>query len=129
VRYAPKDSPLHAVQVIKPDDPRGVANYAARRCRFGGTMRIRSMIGGVTALASIAGAAVAFLWQGINWLQSSAWPKLSVATALRWLDARSWARLAHTWPEAYTLLDSIPLSLALVGLAFLGWVLATWGSD
>ena len=92
-------------------------------------MSIRALIGGVTALASIAGAAVAFLWQGITWLQSSAWPKLGVATALRWLDARSWARLAHTWPEGYTLLDSIPLSLGLVGLAVLGWVLAKWGSD
>ena len=92
-------------------------------------MRIRALIGGVTALASIAGAAVAFLWQGITWLQSSAWPKLGVATALRWLDARSWARLAHTWPEAYALLDAIPLSLALVGLAVLGVVVMKWGSD
>ena len=96
---------------------------------FDGTMSIRALIGGVTALAGIAGAAVTFLWQGINWLQSSAWPKLSVATALRWLDARSWARLAHGWPEAYALLDVIPLSIALVGLAVLGFVVAKWGSD
>jgi hypothetical protein len=92
-------------------------------------MGIRALIGGLTALASIAGAAVTFLWQGITWLQSSAWPKLSVATALRWLDAQSWARLAHGWPEGYALLDAIPLSLALLGLAVLGYVLAKWGSD
>jgi hypothetical protein len=92
-------------------------------------MRIRALIGGLTALASIAGAAVTFLWQGITWLQSSVWPKLSVATALRWLDARSWARLAHGWPEGYALLDAIPLSIALAGLAVLGYVLMKWGSD
>ncbi|MGH6885570.1 MAG: hypothetical protein ACREGK_05800 [Geminicoccales bacterium] len=92
-------------------------------------MGLRALIGGVTALASIAGAAVAFLWQGITWLQSSAWPKLSVATALRWLDGRSWARLAHGWPEGYALLEAIPLSLALLGLAAIGYVVAKWGSD
>lgn len=87
------------------------------------------LLGGVTALFSIAGAAVAFLWQALNWLQASAWPKLSVATALRWLDARSWARLARGWPELYALLDAIPLSLALAGLAVLGVVVAKWKSD
>ena len=92
-------------------------------------MRLRGLIGGVTALASIAGAAVTFLWQGIIWLQSSAWPKLSVATALRWLDARSRARLAHDWPEGHALLDAIPLSLGLLGLAVLAYVIAKWGSD
>jgi hypothetical protein len=92
-------------------------------------MAIRPMLGGLTALASIAGAAVAFLWQGINWLQSSAWPKLSVATALRWLDARSWARLAHTWPDGHAMLDATPLSIALAGLAVLGYVVMKWGSN
>jgi len=91
-------------------------------------MTIRSMIGGVTALASIAGAAIAFLWQALMWLQASAWPKLSVMTALKWLNV-PWVKLARHWPEAYTLLDAIPLALALVGLAVLGWVLAKWGSD
>lgn len=92
-------------------------------------MRIGALIGGLTALAGIAGAAVTFLWQGIAWLQSSAWPKLSVATALRWLDGRSWVLLVRDWPEAYKLLDVIPLSLALVGLAVLAFVVAKWGSD
>jgi len=86
------------------------------------------MIGGVTALASIAGAAVAFLWQALTWLQTSAWVKLSVVAALRWLDA-PWARLARDWPEVYALLDAFPLSLALVGLAVLGVVVMKWGSD
>ncbi|MEO8718986.1 MAG: hypothetical protein ABI423_12275 [Burkholderiales bacterium] len=90
---------------------------------------MRKLIAGVAALASIAGAAVAFLWQGINYLQSSAWPKLSLATAFRSVDARSWARLAHSSPEAYSLLDAIPLSIALLGLAVLGYVVAKWGSD
>jgi hypothetical protein len=92
-------------------------------------MRLRGLIGGVAALASIAGAAVTFLWQGIMYLQSSAWPKLSVATALRWLDGRSWVLLVRDWPEGYRLLDSIPLSLALLGLAVIGYVVAKWGSD
>ena len=92
-------------------------------------MRIRSLIAGIAALASIAGAAIAFLWQGITYLQSSAWPKLSLATALRWTDARSWARLAHTWPDGHALLDAIPLSVALVGLAVLAFAVAKWGAD
>ena len=89
---------------------------------------MRKLFAGIAALASLAGAAVTFLWQGITYLQSSAWPKLSLATALRWLDARSWARLAHTWPEGHALLDAIPLSIALVGLALLGYVVMKWGS-
>lgn len=92
-------------------------------------MRIRALIGGLTALASIAGATVTFLWQGIMYLQSSAWPKLSLATALRWLDGRAWALLLRDWPEAYKTLDAVPLSLALLGLAVLGYVVAKWGSD
>jgi hypothetical protein len=92
-------------------------------------MSIPGLIFGTAALASLAGAAVAFLWQGITWLQSSAWPKLSVATAHRWLDGRSWALLARDWPEAYKTLDAIPLSLALLGLAVLGYVVAKWGSE
>jgi hypothetical protein len=92
-------------------------------------MTIRTLIGGLGALASIAGAAVTFLWQGITWLQSSTWTKLSLATALRWLDARSWVRLVRDWPEVYGLLDAIPLSLALLGLGVLGFVVMKWGSD
>lgn len=92
-------------------------------------MRIRALIAGLAALASIAGAAVTFLWQGIVWLQSSAWPKLSLATAHRWLDGRSWALLQRDWPEAYRRLDAIPLSLALVGLAILCYAVAKWRSD
>jgi len=90
-------------------------------------MRIRALIGGLTALAGIAGAAIAFLWQGVNWLQSSAWPKLSVFSALQWLGA-PWSRLARQWPEVYSLLDATPLTLALLGLAVLGYVVAKWGS-
>ncbi|MDH4095206.1 MAG: hypothetical protein OEV81_10530 [Betaproteobacteria bacterium] len=92
-------------------------------------MRIRSLLAGTTALASLAGAAVTFLWQGITYLQSSSWPKLSVATALRWLDGRSWALLARDWPEAYRTLDGIPLSLALLGLAAVAYVVAKLGAD
>lgn len=92
-------------------------------------MGIRSLIVGTAALASLAGAAVTFLWQGITYLQSSAWPKLSLATAHRWLDGRSWALLLRDWPEAYRTLDAIPLSLALLALAALGYVVAKWGSD
>jgi len=103
--------------------------YVRRPFRLNGEMGIRPLIGGVAALASLSGAAVTFLWQGIIFLQSSAWPKLSVATVLRWLDATMWARLARGWPEAYALLDKVPLSLALVGLAVLGYVVAKWGSD
>lgn len=92
-------------------------------------MRIRSLVAGTAALASLAGAAVTFLWQGIMYLQSSAWPKLSVATALRWLDGRSWVLLQRDWPEAYRTVDGIPLWLALLGLAVLGYVVMKWGSD
>ncbi len=90
---------------------------------------MRKLIFGIAALASLAGAAVAFLWQGVTYFQSSAWPKLSVATALRWLDARAWARLAHGSPETYSLLDAIPLSVALLGLAAVAYLVAKWGSD
>lgn len=89
---------------------------------------MRKLIAGIAALASLAGAAVTFLWQGINYLQSSAWPKLSLATALRWLDGRSWVLLQRDWPEAYRLLDAVPLSVALLGLALLGYGVAKWGS-
>jgi len=92
-------------------------------------MRLRSLIAGTIALASLAGAAVAFLWQGIHWLQYETWTKVSVATALRWVHARSWARLAHAWPDGYAFLDSIPLSLALLGLAALGYLVVKLGSD
>lgn len=90
---------------------------------------MRKLIAGIAALACIAGAAVTFLLQGITYLQSSAWPKLSLATALRWLHGRSWARFAHGWPEGYALLDAIPLSVALMALALLGYMAAKWGSD
>jgi hypothetical protein len=92
-------------------------------------MRLRSLIAGVTALACLAGAAVTFLWQGIRWLQSETWLKVSLATALRWLDGRAWARLAHTWPDGLAFLDSIPLSLALLGLAAIGYLVVKLGSD
>jgi hypothetical protein len=92
-------------------------------------MSLRGLIFGTAALASLAGAAVTFLWQGIMYLQSSAWPKLSLATALRRLDGRAWALLLRDWPEAYKTLDAVPLSLALLGLAVLGYVVAKWGSD
>jgi len=54
---------------------------------------------------------------------------VSVATALRWVDARSWARLAHQWPDGYAFLDAIPLSLALLGLAVLGYLVVKLGSN
>lgn len=92
-------------------------------------MGLRGLIVGTAALASLAGAAVTFLWQGIMYLQSSAWPKLSLATAHRWLDGRSWALLQRDLPEVYKTLDAIPLSLALLGLAVIGYVTAKWGSD
>ena len=92
-------------------------------------MGIRALLAGTAALASLAGAAVAFLWQGITYLQSSSWPKLSLATALRWLDGRAWALLQRDWPEAYRSLDGIPLWLALLGLAVLWYVVMKWGSD
>jgi len=92
-------------------------------------MSLKGLIVGTAALASLAGAAVTFLWQGIMYLQNSAWPKLSLATVLRWVDATLWGRLARGWPEAYALLDKVPLSLALVGLAVLAYVVAKWGSD
>jgi hypothetical protein len=88
---------------------------------------MRKLVAGIAALASLAGAAVTFLWQGITYLQSSAWPKLSLATALRWMDGRSWVRLVRDWPDGYRLLDAIPLSLALLALAILGYVIAKWG--
>jgi hypothetical protein len=92
-------------------------------------MRIRGLVFGTAALASLAGAAVTFLWQGIMYLQNSAWPKLSLATLHRHLDGRSWALLQRDWPEAYRLLDAVPLSLALVGLAVICWLIAKVGSD
>lgn len=92
-------------------------------------MQLRGLIFGTAALASLAGAAVTFLWQGIIYLQSSSWPSLSLATALRWLDGRSWALLLRDWPQAFRLLDTIPLSIALLVLAALGYVVAKWGSD
>ena len=92
-------------------------------------MRIRSLVAGLAALAGLAGAAVTFLWQGIHWLQSETWTKVSLATALRWADGRAWARLAHKWPEGYAFLDAIPLALALLGLAVLGYAVVKWGSD
>lgn len=92
-------------------------------------MGLRALIGGLVALAGLAGAAIAFLWQAIHWLQSETWTRLSVATALRWVDGRSWARLAHQWPEGYAALDSIPLALALLGVAVLGYLAVKLGSD
>lgn len=92
-------------------------------------MRIRGLVFGTVALASLAGAAVTFLWQGILYLQNSAWPKLSLATLHRHLDGRSWALLQRDWPEAYRTLDATPLSLALLGLAVVCYVVAKWGSD
>lgn len=92
-------------------------------------MSLRGLVFGTAALASLAGAAVTFLWQGVTYLQREAWPPLSLATALRWLDGRAWALLARDWPEAYRLIDGIPLSLALLGLAALGYLVAKWGSN
>jgi hypothetical protein len=92
-------------------------------------MSLRPLLFGTLALASLAGAAVTFLWQGILYLQNSAWPKLSLATAHRWLDGRSWALLQRDLPAAYRFIDAIPLSLALLGLAVLGYVIAKFGSN
>ncbi len=92
-------------------------------------MRLRALILGIVALAGIAGAAVTFLWQGIHWLQSEAWTRLSLATALRWVHAQSWARLAHKWPDGYAFLDAIPLSLGLLGLAVVAFAIMKWGSN
>lgn len=92
-------------------------------------MSLRPLLFGTLALASLAGAAVTFLWQGILYLQNSAWPKLSLATAHRWLDGRSWSLLQRDFPQAYRFIDGIPLSLALLGLAVLGYVIAKFGSN
>lgn len=92
-------------------------------------MQLRGLIFGTAALASLAGAAVTFLWQGIIYLQSSSWPSLSLATALRWLDGRSWALLQRDWPGAYKLLDATPLSVALLGLTVVCYAIVKWGSD
>jgi len=89
----------------------------------------RTLVAGLAALAGLAGAAVAFLWQGIRWLQFETWTHLSLATALRWVDGRAWAHLAARWPDVYSVLDAIPLSLALLALAVLGFVVAKWGSN
>jgi len=89
----------------------------------------RSLVAGLAALAGLAGAAVAFLWQGIRWLQYETWTHLSLATALRWADGRAWARLAARWPDVYAVLDAIPLTLALLAIAVLGFVVAKWGSN
>jgi hypothetical protein len=90
---------------------------------------LRPFVAGLVALAALAGAAVTFLWQGILWLQNEHWTRLTIATALRWIDARGWARLAHRAPEVYSLLDAVPLSLALLGLAVAAFVVARWGAS
>ncbi len=92
-------------------------------------MSARPLIAGLVALAGLGGAAVTFLWQGITWLQYEKWTSLSVATALRWLDGRAWARLAHRAPELYSALDAVPLSLTLLGLAVVGFIVARWGAS
>ena len=92
-------------------------------------MQVRPLIAGLVALAGLAGAAVAFLWQGIRWLQFETWTHLSLATALRWADGRAWAHLAARWPQAYSVLDAIPLSLAILEVAVLGFVVMKWGSN
>jgi hypothetical protein len=38
-------------------------------------------------------------------------------------------RLVRDWPDAYRLLDAIPLAIALLVLAILGYVIAKWGDD
>ena len=91
-------------------------------------MAIRPLVAGLVALAALAGAALTFLWQGITWLQYEKWTPLSLATALRWLDGRAWARLVHRAPEVHALLDAMPLVLALLGLAVLAYAVARWGS-
>jgi hypothetical protein len=69
------------------------------RCRFVDAMRNHRLTFGTAALASLAGAAVTFPWQGIMYLRNSAWPKLSFASAHRWLDGRSWALLQRDCPR------------------------------
>jgi hypothetical protein len=92
-------------------------------------MSIRGLVFGTAALASLAGAAVTFIWQGVTYLQSSAWPKQTLATALRSLDGRTWALMQRDWAGAYRLMDAVPLSLGLVGLAVLFWLVAKLRSD
>jgi hypothetical protein len=89
----------------------------------------RSLVAGLAALAGLAGAAITLLWQGIRWLQYETWTHLSLATALRWIDGRAWAHLAARWPDVYSVLDAIPLSLALLAVAVLGFVVVKWGSN
>ena len=92
-------------------------------------MNLRAWIFGLLALASLSGAAVAFLWQGILYFQNESWPKLSVASALRSASPRCWARLAHAWPDGLAALDASPLALALLGVAVLGYAIMKWGSN
>ncbi|HEX5093648.1 MAG TPA: hypothetical protein VFV84_13260 [Burkholderiales bacterium] len=89
---------------------------------------MRVLLAGLVALAALAGAAVTFLWQGIQWLQNEHWTALSVATALRWLDARAWKSLVRVAPEAYAVLNAVPLSLALLGLGVVAFAIARWGA-
>jgi hypothetical protein len=76
-------------------------------------MRNRRLTFGTAALATLAGAAVTFPWQGIMYLRNSVWPKLSLASAHRWLDGRIVGAPAARLPEAYRFMDAVSLSLAL----------------
>lgn len=51
-------------------------------------------------------------WQALTWLQLGWWPDLSVLHGLQWLGMH-WASSPTGWSDLYTMLDSIPLAVAL----------------
>ena len=72
---------------------------------------------GVLGLSATAGGIV-FVWQIFGFLRFGVWESMSVITMLAYFGS-SWAAFPINWLGVHSILNSIPLSLALISFPFL----------
>lgn len=51
-------------------------------------------------------------WQALTWFQLGWWPPISVLDGMQWFGMH-WASSPASWPDLYSMLDSIPLAVAI----------------
>jgi len=76
---------------------------------------------GAAILVGAGGALCVFGWQALTWLMTSVWKPISVLTVLNWLHIR-WSVASGPWHDLHQFLGNTPLSVALLGVAAVGFL-------